>query len=159
MKPLVIGVGNRDRGDDALGPLVIDALRAICTVAETCIVEGDLSDLTLRWSADQDVIIVDAVMSGASPGDIIEIDAVAERLPNEGQLLSSHGISLADAIELGRLLQRMPRRLTVIGVEAYSFDGLTTVNPAVAESIPKVVTRINDLLAAADGQQTDVFHA
>ncbi len=26
--PLVIGVGNRDRGDDAVGPLVADAVRA-----------------------------------------------------------------------------------------------------------------------------------
>lgn len=155
----MIGVGNRDRGDDALGPLVVDAVQAAGTVAETLIAEGDLSDLTLRWDTDQDVIIVDAMRSGACPGTILEIDAVAERLPNESQLLSSHGISLADAVELGRLLERMPRRLTVIGVEAKSFDDLAAINPVVAEAIPKVVMRINELISANDPNPTKAFHA
>ena len=154
----MIGVGNRDRGDDALGPLVIDALEAVGTAVEMCVVEGDLSDVSLRWNADQDVIIVDAMVSGGPPGSIIEIDAVAERLPNEGQLLSSHGISLADAVELARLLQRMPKRLTVLGVEAQSFGQLDEVSPVVAEAIPNVVRRINELLPITD-PTTEAFHA
>ncbi len=149
MRPLLIGVGNRDRGDDAIGPLVIDAIEACGTEAETCVVEGDLSDLSLRWSADQHVIIIDAMVNGAAPGTMIEIDAIAKRLPNESGLLSSHGISLADAVELGRLLRRMPRRLTVLGVEAQSFDQLDAINPVVGEAIPKVVTRINELISNA----------
>ena len=133
--PFVIGVGNRDRGDDGVGPLVVDEIRKRWPGVKTYVAEGDLSDLAIRWRSDQSVVVVDAMHSGRPVGSIIEIDALIESLPTEQGLLSSHGVGLAEAIELARLLNRLPSELKVIGVEARSFKQFDPVSPEVAEAI------------------------
>ena len=136
--PFVIGVGNRDRGDDGVGPLVVDEIRRCCPEIETFVAEGDLSDLAMRWEADQSVVIIDAISSGRPVGTIVEIDALAEQLPTQQGLLSSHGVGLAEAVELARLLDRLPRQLKVIGVEAKSFNQFDPVTPEVAAAIKQL---------------------
>ena len=144
---MVIGVGNRDRGDDGVGPLAVDALRErLGPLANTFVAEGDLSDLAIRWSRDQAVVIVDGMSSGRAPGSIVETDAITNRLTTEETLLSSHGVGLAEAVELARLLDRLPKRLTVIGVEIGQFGQFDDVSPAVRKAIPIVVDRVRALL-------------
>ncbi len=138
--PFVIGVGNRDRGDDGVGPLVVDEIRRSWPEIETFVAEGDLSDLAMRWGADQSVVIIDAIRSGRPVGTIVEIDALAEQLPTQQGLLSSHGVGLAEAVELARLLDRLPRQLKVIGVEAKSFNQFDPVTPEVAAAIKQLGT-------------------
>lgn len=143
---LVIGVGNRDRGDDAAGPLVADAVRAAHlepSVATTTI-EGDLSDLALRWDHSQTVIIVDAAVTGAPAGTVhrdVELAAWGTRP------ISSHGMSLQDAIELGRNLGRLPAQLTVVGIEARSFEHFDDPGSEVMSAVALVAAEIIDGLA------------
>ncbi len=147
--PLVIGVGNRDRGDDGFGPIVIDTLRPMIEPwVETYIAEGDLSDLALRWSPDHVVVVVDAMVSGRPAGSIVETDALRHRLATEDTLLSSHGVGLAEGIELGRLLDRLPKQLVVIGVEVERCGQFDTLTEAVADAVPVVTRRIVELLAS-----------
>jgi len=83
-RPLVIGVGNRDRGDDAVGPVVADAVADRCGDAvESIVVEGDLADLALRWGDAQTVVVVDAMVGGAAPGTVVELDGLTERFGQE----------------------------------------------------------------------------
>lgn len=147
----MIGIGNRDRGDDAVGPVVADAIAELefptgHPGVVTSIAEGDLSDLALRWNADQAVIIVDATVSGAEPGTIVEIDGLVDRLPSDSTPVSSHGFALGDAVELARLLGRLPRSLTIIGVEARSFDDVAPISESVRAAIPAVIDRITATL-------------
>ncbi len=152
---LVIGVGNRDRGDDGLGPMVIDALAdrrpPEATGHETvlAVIEGDLSSLPLRWTPDHDVVIVDAMVTGRPIGSVVVIDALARSLEPTTGLLSSHGIGLADAIELARLLRRLPTSLTVVAVEVGS-PASAALDPFAAPGpeTEAVVTVVSDVLAA-----------
>ncbi len=152
---LVIGVGNRDRGDDALGPMVIDALaRRRPTDApndrvDLAIIEGDLSSLPLRWTTAHEVVIVDAIVTGQPIGSVTTVDALAGGLEPSTGILSTHGIGLVDAIELGRLLDRLPASLTLIAVEAGrpdagAFDLFAAPNPAISDLVPKLA----DVLAS-----------
>lgn len=143
--PLVIGVGNRDRGDDAAGPLVIDALRrSEGPPLKTTEVDGDLSDLAKRWDADQTVVIVDACYTGRAPGTVVVVDGLTTEFPRGREPVSSHGIGVADAIELARLLDLLPRSLTIYGIEAGSFDHFAAVTEPVEKAILEVVDRIRD---------------
>ncbi len=145
--PLVIGVGNRDRGDDAIGPLVVDAVRHRWgDDVDTLVAEGDLADLATRWHRNQDVLIVDAAKGGRAPGETVEIDALVEHLPVDSTLFSSHGAGVGEAIELGRLLGRLPRRLTVIAVEIERTGPFEDLSPAVAAALPVIVERVRALL-------------
>lgn len=143
--PMVIGIGNRDRGDDAVGPAVTDGVGRLCGDRATVfIAEGDLSDLVVRWSADQDVVVVDAMVSGRSPGSVLQIDALASSIPTDNGLLSSHGIGLAETVELARLLDRLPRSLTLWAIETVSFEQFDPMTPAVADAVEPLVERLVD---------------
>lgn len=146
MQALVVGVGNRDRGDDGVGPRVVDAVRVRLAHVATYLAHGDLSDLVMRWEPEQQVIVVDAIVSGRPPGSIVEVNAVEEHLQIDSGLLSSHGVGLAEAVELARVLDRLPATLTIIGVEAEQFEHLGEIGTDVASAIDEVVDRIEALI-------------
>ena len=60
---LIIGCGNRDRGDDGAGILVAERLRELGIEANTR--SGEAVDLIEAWKSADDVIVVDAVVTGA----------------------------------------------------------------------------------------------
>ena len=146
MQALVVGVGNRNRGDDGVGPRVVDAVRARLAHVTTYLAHGDLSDLVMRWEPDQQVIVVDAMVSGRPPGSIVQVNAIEEHLPIGSGLLSSHGVGLAEAVELARVLDRLPATLTIFGVEAEQFEYLGEIGTNVASAIDEVVDRIEALI-------------
>jgi len=147
-RPLVIGIGNRLRGDDGIGPIVVDLLRAGHRDAiDTTVVAGDLSDLAMRWVAGQTVVIVDAMVSGRDPGTVIVFDGPT--LSGSDQLLSSHGIGLADAIALARAIGRLPRSLTIVGIEGRAFEP----GDPVSEPVRAAATVAVDRVAALTGDR------
>ena len=155
---LVLGVGNRDRGDDAVGPIVAETMADRWPAAlEAVVVEGDLSTLALRWRPEHRVVVVDAMASGAEPGTVAVIGwppVGGAGPPGFGASPSStHSIGLAAALELARLLGRLPAALTVVGVEGAAFDLLAPLSPPVAAAVEPVVARVASLLGltAASG--------
>jgi len=134
----VIGIGNRSRGDDAIGPRVVDELLTREAAVSTIVCEGDLADLALRWEPSDDVVIVDACNTGGPLGTIRRLEP--------GQLqsrwsLSTHGVGIAEAVELARLLDRLPRSLQVIGIEARVF-GYEPMSAELEDAIPSIVDEL-----------------
>lgn len=134
---LVVGVGNRDRGDDGIGPALADELVArfrgrrgrdheAAPPVEVVVVEGDLVDLPLRWSSDQDVLVVDAARSAAAPGSLRFLEP-AELGASTAPICSTHGLGIAEAVTVAGHLDRLPRRLAVAAVvgERFEFGGLS----------------------------------
>lgn len=146
MRSLVVGVGNRDRGDDAAGPLVCERLRARLgadPVVRTVVCEGAILDLALHWQPDDDVIIVDAMAPGTSPGRVVTFDATVEPLPTPGAV-STHEIDVSVAVELARAIGRLPARLLVIGIEAAHTEWGNPPSPEVAAAVDAVVEMLAD---------------
>lgn len=152
---LIFGVGNPQRGDDAVGPMVIDSLRERLDPekdrVEMRVLSGDLVDLGLSWHSDQDVVIVDAMVGGGSPGTIAEFDGL-DGVPLGQGTVSSHTIGIAEAVELARLLNRLPRSLTIISVEGLTFQHFDPPSTAVAASIPLVVDRLVERCGTMTGE-------
>ena len=144
---LVIGLGNPDRGDDAVGVKVarlVAAERLDVRVVEL----DDPSEALDAWAPEDTVVVADAVSSGGDPGDIHVLDAVAQRLPTGGWAAGgTHALGLAAVVELGRALGRLPRRLVVVGVEAGRFDHGAPLSDAVAAAVPAAALAV---LAAID---------
>jgi hydrogenase maturation protease len=118
----VIGLGNEWRGDDAAGLMVARRLRE-SPPPDADIVERDGEPLGLLddWLGADEAIVVDAVSSGARAGVIHALDAATRELPAELFGGSTHLLGLAEAVELGRVLEQLPRRLLVVGIEGGSF--------------------------------------
>lgn len=140
---LVVGVGNRDRGDDAAGPAVCDVLRAAGTAGvDTVVLEGSVVDLPMYWGPDDEVVIVDAAAPGGEPGRITDVDALADRLIAPGAV-STHSVDVGAAVELARAMGRLPASLTIIGIEGASFRFGDDLGPQVRRAVGRVATRIS----------------
>jgi hydrogenase maturation protease len=142
---ILIGIGNQERGDDAIGLWLARQLKARglpgVVVRE---LHGDPTLLLDMWSHKDVVYLVDAVWSGVAPGTVHQMDARIEPLPGTIFRLSTHGTSVADAIELGRLFNRLPQRLVIYGIEGKSFDIGAPISPEAqrgAEQALEVVLR------------------
>jgi len=148
----VIGIGNPDRGDDAAGLLV--ARRLAQLGADAVEFTGEALSLMDHWENCESVILVDAVVTGGRPGEIIRWDAVAERLPREAFRCSTHVFGVAEAVELARIFERLPARLVIYGIEGVSFEPGTPPCHEVLDAVDTVSAEIHRLIspraAAAD---------
>jgi hydrogenase maturation protease len=148
----VIGLGNSWRGDDAAGLIAARRLEAmIGPDVEVVELEGDPTSLIDVWDGADHVVIVDAVRSGAEPGTVHRLDAHAASIPPEVDRHSTHAMGLAATIELGRALDRLPRRLIVFGIEGRRFDAGIGLTPVVEGAIARALTAILEELRTPAG--------
>ena len=144
---VVIGVGNRWRGDDGIGPAVIDSGRnrwsRSVDVVES---DGEAAGLVDAWDGADLAIVVDAVRCGAAPGTVHRLgpDSVGTR-----PVASSHRLGVAYALALGRVLGRVPARLEVIGVEGSQFEPGAGLSPPVAAAVAPTCRLVSDLLVGS----------
>jgi hydrogenase maturation protease len=148
---LVIGVGNELRGDDGVGLLVARQLRepAQKVGVEVCEHHGEPTELLDAWRDRDAVVLVDTMRSGVAPGSIRRLDASGQPLPSRLRGSSStHAFAVDEAIELARVLGRLPRRVIVFAVEGRTFeagagfsDELEAAVPALTEAVLREAVR------------------
>lgn len=120
---LIIGIGNAYRGDDAVGLHVAQCLKKQAHDHVHVIEEsGEGASLMECWKDANSVILIDAVSSGAKPGTIHRLDAHTQPIQTNFFHYSTHAFGVAEAIELSRALNQMPRRLIVYGIEGKCFE-------------------------------------
>ena len=130
---LVACIGNPDRGDDGIGPLVAAKLEGQLPGQAALIVRrGDMLALAEDFADCGALVCVDAAAPMTSPGQIHRIDLTTEELPRELLSASTHGFGLADAIELARALGRAPEIIVIYAVEGASFDAGAALTHEVA---------------------------
>ena len=142
---MVVGIGNRYRGDDAAGLAVTERLREGGLPAGVRIVEreGEPTELIADWDAAGEVIVVDAVRSGAPVGTVHRVDALAGQLPATLSHTSSHAFGIAETIELARALGRLPRSLEVYGIEGRDFGAGAGLAPEVERAVERVASELS----------------
>jgi hydrogenase maturation protease len=150
---LVIGIGNRYRNDDAAGLVAAIHVKNL-GVDPAMVLEhsGEGASLLESWAGADAVILIDAVSSEARPGTIHRMVADDHPLPAEFFCCSSHAFAVAQAVELGRTLKRLPRHLIVFGIEGRNFGSGTQLSPeveAATREVAKSVVRELRALAPA----------
>lgn len=135
----IIGCGNLHRGDDAAGIVVAERLRELAIEAAVCV--GGFAQLMDMWHGADDVIVIDAVVTGDPAGTVHVWDA-RHPIPFAKSSESSYGMGIAEAVELARALNRLPSRLQIYGIEGRNFELGTPPLPEVKEAAEKVARRI-----------------
>jgi len=134
----IIGCGNPDRGDDGAGVLAAERLRALGIPAEIrC---GETLDLIEAWRGAEDVIVIDAVVTGAPVGTIQVWDGDLPGLSTASA--STHGFGLAEAVMLARALHCLPPRMRIYGIEGACFDLGAGPSAEVRQAAEEVALRI-----------------
>ena len=142
-QPLVIGLGNAYRSDDALGLVAAWRIGEAAPPGLTVIAhEADPLSLLDVWTDVQSVIIIDAVSSGATPGTVHRLDAAAAPLPARFSSTSTHAIGLAELVELARALGRLPPRLIIYAVEGKSYEAGSGLSPECEAAVIRVVEAV-----------------
>jgi hydrogenase maturation protease len=103
---------------------------------------GEGTALLESWKGAESVILIDAVSSGAYPGTIHRLDAWAQPLPAGFLHTSTHAFGVAQAVELARALNQLPRSLVIYGIEGKSFDPDAGLSPEVEHAAGEVVARV-----------------
>jgi hydrogenase maturation protease len=155
---LVVGLGNELRRDDGAGITVARELLARETGPGIEVHEqpGEPIALLDAWSSRDAAVLVDAMTSGAAPGTVARLEARDEPLPETLRCSSStHAVSLAETLELARVLERLPKRLVVYAVEGRDFTAGTGLSAGVRAALPGLTDavlaeacRLRDELAA-----------
>ena len=135
----VICCGNPNRADDSAALLVAQQLRESGIQAE--IQPGDALDLIESWDETDDVIVVDATVTGAAPGTVRVWDGTLPEQVVTGSA-STHGLGVAEAIYLAEILHRLPKHLRVYGIEGKEFRPGEQISPEVRDAAYKVAKQI-----------------
>jgi hydrogenase maturation protease len=145
---VVIGVGNPYRRDDGLGPAVVSLLRdrglGQIEVAES---DGEPSRLIELWTGASLAVVVDAILTRpAHPGRVHRLSAYHPAVTAGATAASSHGVSLGEAVDLARALDRMPERLLLLAVEAEDVGFGVGLSQPVADAVVAVADEIAELV-------------
>jgi hydrogenase maturation protease len=145
-KFLLLGLGHPYRSDDGFGPRAIELLKEkFGDRYDYQQHSGDPADLMDVWD-QRSLIILDALRTPApKPGTLHRIHVTeGEILPGMSPV-SSHALSLGEALEMGRILRKMPRNLIVLGVEGENFNPGDQLSAAVSAALNQVTTLIPEL--------------
>jgi hydrogenase maturation protease len=131
---LVIGVGNRDRGDDAIGPLLLEGLRARLTPDKTAAVELlEVYQLQPEHALDlrrrRRVIVVDASATAPTPFAHAPVD------PAPDAVITTHSLSPAALAAVHERLYGCAPALELLAVRGECFDLGTPLSAAAAANM------------------------
>lgn len=123
LQHIIIGVGERLRGDDAAGLITIDLLRHQASILPRLITCGaDPGTIVEALDQAEFVTIIDAVKTGrAKAGTVHHWDVTKTGLPHEVQSCSTHMVGLSQSLELARALGSWPKKINIYGIESADF--------------------------------------
>lgn len=144
MKTLVLGLGNSILTDDSVGLKVVRALGEM-KLPDVDLMEGgitglDFLDVLVGYDR---AIIIDAIQTrGGRPGQVYRLKP--EVFTTTRHAANPHDVSLATALELGRMLGlALPGQVVIFGIEA---EDVTTFGeectPGVEAAIPACIDMV-----------------
>lgn len=146
---MVVGLGQDAAGDDGVGLAVARALAAAGGEARAC---ADASIVVGLLAEGRRVVIVDAVVGGGPVGAIVEL--AADALATAGAApLSSHGLGVAEAIDVARTLlgDEVARAVAIVGVViAPPARGALGLSAAVAAAVAPAAALAAALATGSD---------
>lgn len=141
----VLGLGNVMRTDDGVGMHALAALRSdprlpdLVRLDSVRLIEGGTLGLDLLYHVEgaENLLVLDAVDAGEAPGTLMRFDdGSLAKLPC-GR--SVHLLGLSDLLGAMRLLECAPRRTTLLGVQPGATGWGTTLTPAAAVAMTRLV--------------------
>jgi len=135
------------RGDDGAGPEVARLVRS-AGLTDVGIIDhdGEAAGLIDAWDGADLAVVVDCVRPGtAGRGHIfrVDVDRTAPGRPVTAAM-SSHDIQPGDAVALARVLDRLPGRLVLFGIEAASIEAGAGLSSHVAAAVGRVANLVID---------------
>lgn len=141
----VIGCGNPDAGDDAVGLMALRAARTRLPPSVDVVEAGPALQVLHLLDDVDDVIVIDAVRAPGgdrAPGTLVRAVAGSDGSPADlRSSLSSHGLGLAEAVGLAAVLGAVPR-VVFLGVEVADVTAGAALSPPVQAALASLVDAV-----------------
>jgi len=141
---LVIGIGNEFRSDDTAGLIAVRRIREIglddVRIVET---DGDGARLMDLWYGAKQVILIDAVQSGAKPGTLHIIEEGKQGHSLELFKFSTHTFGILQALKLSEALDILPQKITIYGIEGKNFANGTGLSSEIEHAVTNVESLVH----------------
>jgi len=144
-KVLIVGVGNRMRADDAVGPLAIERLERSSDLPSNWLLidAGEVPENALGMvekEKPERVLLIDACDWGSQPGQVRFFTSDEfEKLPV--RMLSTHGLPLSFWVRM-TLVEHPDLKIELLGVQA----GDLTFNQPLTPPVAAALERIEEIL-------------
>lgn len=153
---VVIGVGNLYRRDDGVGVEVLRRLEELAAGGIRLVEsDGEPADIIEIWAGARLAVVVDAVRGMGAPGSVHRWETpaggpgmatTADLGPSRPAIAATHSLGIGHALALGAAVDRLPRHLVVIGVEAGDLGMGPGLSPPVAAAAETVARSLLDTL-------------
>jgi hydrogenase maturation protease len=140
MNTRVVGVGG-PIGDDSVGFVVLRELEARRVEGVELRSVAEPSQLVPLLGGVERVVIVDALLGGGAPGTVRRLrpEELAAARP-----LSTHGVDVAKAIELARIVapESVAKEIVVVGIAIGGSRGVDRLSAEVASATVRAVEMV-----------------
>lgn len=154
MKTVVLGLGNTLLGDDGVGIYALHSLRDSWKDKHQDsidFVDGGTLSFTLTetlYGADN-LIVIDAAQLNSTPGEVkVFTDDDMDSFVRTSNCSSVHEVSLSELLDMARLLDTLPTRRALIGVQPETVDWADQPTDIVKKAIPIMCQEAHSLLEA-----------
>lgn len=153
MRARVIGIGNPLRGDDGVGPAVVEALKRRGLPEGVEAVDGGQAGLGLvglMEGADR-VVLVDAAEMGAAPGAFRAFGPGEALVSREILGCGVHEARVGAALRVAEALGCLPPEVKVVGVQPKQMGWGVGLSREVSRALPGVVRAVLEVLGSSWG--------
>ena len=145
---LVIGLGNRLRGDDAIGLVLAERLAANNPQSVAVMQHEENDALSLAndlLDHSGPLLIIDCADMGLSPGEWRLFRSGDASLRRRTAGISTHGLGLADALELATALGRQGENW-VFGVQPAGLDRGAPLSATIMQKLPEISAALQETI-------------
>jgi hydrogenase maturation protease len=141
---LILGLGNPLRGDDGIGPRVIEEVTRRGLPEGVSSLDGGIAGLDLLnvlegWKR---VVVVDAADVGREPGQFLRFTPDQARFVEAEDSFSLHHAGLGEVLALADVLGQTLPELTIFGVQPASVGWGQGLSPAVEAALPALTDAV-----------------
>lgn len=139
----VISLGNELRGDDSIGPAVVNELRTMDLPEPVTLIDAgaDASAVLEHLIAEEPVLLIDCAQMGKQPGEVVKFKVNDSNIKSFEKSISLHGFSFGEVFKMAEQFGPIPD-CSIIGIEPKSIEFGQKLSDEVKHSLPSIINMV-----------------
>ena len=139
----IIGLGNLLRGDDSVGPVIIQKLQKLTLSIPMELYEIGMDALAIleHLIGSEPILIIDCAKMGKKPGEIVKFKVDDSNINTFEKSISLHGFSFGEVFKIAGQFDQTAD-CTIIGIEPKSLEFGQKLSDEVKQYLPSIINMI-----------------